>query len=222
MNIKRVFLIVLDSFGIGELPDAGKYGDSGSNTLLSISRSAEFNTPNLKRLGLFNIDGAACCEKAESALGSYARMAEVSAGKDTTTGHWEIAGIKSEKPLPTYPHGFPDEIIKEYSRLTGRGILCNKPYSGTQLLLDYGREHMQSGDLIVYTSADSVFQVAAHEKIVPVDELYRCCELARKLLQGEHGVGRVIARPFEGESPDFKPTLQPPRLFAAAAVKNCA
>ncbi|MDD2954902.1 MAG: phosphopentomutase [Oscillospiraceae bacterium] len=203
MMIKRVFLIVLDSFGIGEMPDAADYGDAGSNTLGSISASSAFDTPNLRSLGLFHIDGTAPGQDRSRPGGAYARMAERSKGKDTTIGHWEIAGILSEKPLPTYPEGFPAEVIEEFSRRTGRAVLCNKPYSGTQLLLDYGREHMETGALIVYTSADSVFQIAAHEEIVPVPELYRYCEIARELLQGKHGVGRVIARPFRGSWPDF-------------------
>lgn len=216
--MKRLFLIVLDSFGIGELPDAADYGDAGSNTLASIAASPAFDTPNLKKLGFFNIDGVACGEKEPSPAGSFARMAEKSKGKDTTIGHWEIAGMVSPRPLPTYPDGFPPEVMEEFQRRTGRGTLCNKPYSGTQLILDYGREHEKTGALIVYTSADSVFQVAAHEEVVPLEELYRDCEIARELLQGEHGVGRVIARPFVGTYPDYKRTsnrhdfsLVPPR-----------
>lgn len=201
--IKRVFLIVLDSFGIGELPDAGLYGDAGSNTLGAIRCSPAFDTPNLHNLGLFHIDGVSAIQDRSRPMGSFARMAERSCGKDTTTGHWEIAGVVSEKPLPTYPEGFPLEVIEEFSRRTGYKVLCNKPYSGTQLLVDYGREHMETGALIVYTSADSVFQIAAHEEIVPVPELYRCCEIAREILRGEHGVGRVIARPFKGQWPNF-------------------
>ena len=216
--MKRLFLIVLDSFGIGELPDAAEYGDAGSNTLAAIAASPEFDTPNLKKLGFFNIDGVTWGEKEPAPTGSYARMAKKSKGKDTTIGHWEIAGMVSPRPLPTYPDGFPLEVIEEFERRTGRGTLCNKPYSGTQLILDYGREHEKTGSLIVYTSADSVFQIAAHEEVVPLEELYRDCEIARELLQGEHGVGRVIARPFVGQYPDYKRTsnrhdfsLMPPR-----------
>lgn len=206
MDIKRVFLIVLDSYGIGEAPDADEYGDLGSNTLASIVKSPLYNTPNLKKLGLFNIDGVDCAPKEPTPIGSYGRMQEASKGKDTTIGHWEISGIISEKPLPTYPNGFPEEIIEEFSKRTGRGVLCNKPYSGTEVLVDYGQEHIETGKLIVYTSADSVFQIAAHEEIVPLDDLYEYCRIAREILIGEHGVGRVIARPFVGNDGAFKRT----------------
>lgn len=195
---KRVFLIVLDSFGIGNMPDAADFGDEGSNTLLSVSKSSKFCVPNMKKLGLFNIDEVDCCEKAEKPIGSFARIREASKGKDTTVGHWEIAGVESEVPLKVYPDGFPDEVIEKYKQLTGKNVVCNKPYSGTVVINEYGEEHMQTGDLIVYTSADSVFQVAAHEDIVPVEELYRYCQIARDMLVGEHAVGRVIARPFKG------------------------
>ena len=197
---KRVFLIVLDSFGIGNAPDADKFGDEGSNTLLSISKSDKFSMPTMGKLGFFNIDGVECGEKSEAPKASFARIIEASNGKDTTIGHWEIAGVESEKPLPVYPNGFPDDVIKKYEEMTGKKVLCNKPYSGTQLLDDYGEEHMKTGDLIVYTSADSVFQVAAHEDVVPVEELYKYCQMARDMLtaSGEHAVGRVIARPFVG------------------------
>ena len=205
--MKRVFLVVLDSVGIGEMPDAGRYGDEGSNTLLAASGSEYFDMPNMKKLGLFQIDGVREKFPEESRDASYegsvARLAESSNGKDTTTGHWEIAGIISEKPFPTYPKGFPEEVIKAFEERTGRKAICNLPYSGTDVLMDYGREHMETGALIVYTSADSVFQIAAHEDIVPVKELYRYCEIARELLQGEHAVGRVIARPFIGKYPEF-------------------
>ncbi len=208
--MKRVFLVVLDSVGIGEMPDAGNYGDEGSNTLYSAAQSKYFDMPNMGRLGLFHIDGVREKFPEESRdasfSGSVARLAERSSGKDTTTGHWEIAGIISEKPFPTYPEGFPEEIIREFEEKTGRRAICNLPYSGTDVIRDYGREHMETGALIVYTSADSVFQIAAHEEIVPVKELYRYCEMAREILQGEHGVGRVIARPFQGEYPDFERT----------------
>lgn len=204
--MKRVFLIVLDSVGIGEMPDAAQYGDEGSNTLTAAATSEYFTMPNMQRLGLFNIDGVTCRPKEQNPLGSFARMTEASKGKDTTIGHWEIVGIQSDKPLPTYPNGFPSDVIAEFERQTGRRVLCNKPYSGTEVIREYGREHVQTGALIVYTSADSVFQIAAHEKVVPIDELYRYCELARNILVGEHGVGRVIARPFIGEYPDFTRT----------------
>ena len=203
--MKRLFLIVLDSFGIGEEPDAYLWNDEGSNTLGAIRENENFDCPNLKKLGLFNIDGVGGgidCPQA-----AYARMRESSMGKDTTIGHWEIAGIISPKPLPTYPNGFPKEVVEEFERLTGRKTLCNLPYSGTEVIKDYGQESIKTGALIIYTSADSVFQIAAHEDVVPVPELYRYCEIARNLLQGEHGVGRVIARPFEGEYP-FKRTAR--------------
>ena len=203
---KRVFIIVLDSFGIGEAPDAAKFHDEGSNTLGSIAKAEEFYTPNLKKLGMFNIDGVTAGEKEKEPAGSYGRMTERSQGKDTTIGHWEIAGIISEEPLPTYPEGFPDEILDEFKKQTGRGILCNKPYSGTDVIRDFGKQHVETGDLIVYTSADSVFQIAAHEEVVPLEELYRYCRIAREILTGKHGVGRVIARPFTGEYPDYKRT----------------
>ncbi len=196
---KRVFLIVLDSFGIGELPDADKYNDKGSNTLASIRKSEYFNIPNLIKLGLFNIDGVG--GGIENPTSAYGRIKEKSNGKDTTVGHWEIAGVVSKTPLPTYPNGFSCEIIEEFERLTGRKTLCNKPYSGTEVIKDYGKEHIKTGDLIVYTSQDSVFQIAAHEDVVPIKELYKYCELAREMLKGEHNVGRVIARPFIGEYP---------------------
>lgn len=216
--MKRVFLIVLDSVGIGEMPDAAAYGDAGSNTILAASKNPYFSMPNMRKLGFFNIDGVNIGEKEAHPEGAVARMTEVSKGKDTTIGHWEIAGVISNSPLPTYPNGFPKEIIDEFSKRTGRGVLCNKPYSGTDVIRDYGEEHMKTGDLIVYTSADSVFQIAAHEDIVPVETLYEYCSIARKMLQGEHGVGRVIARPFIGEPGNFTRTtrrhdfsLQPPK-----------
>lgn len=204
--MKRVFLIVLDSVGIGEMPDSAQYGDKGSNTLAAAATSEQFSMENMRKLGLFNIEGVTCQEGTDKPKGSYARMAEASKGKDTTIGHWEIAGVISEKPLPTYPDGFPQEVLDAFSKAVGRGVLCNKPYSGTEVIKDYGEEHMKSGDLIVYTSADSVFQIAAHEEIVSVAELYDICEKARELLQGEHGVGRVIARPFVGEPGNFTRT----------------
>lgn len=196
---KRFFLIVLDSFGVGELPDAYKWNDEGSNTLGAIRNHPNFDCPELTKMGLFNIEGVGGGVSAPTA--SYARMSEQSMGKDTTIGHWEIAGIISPEPLPTYPNGFPKEVIDEFEQKTGRKVICNKPYSGTEVIKDYGREHVETGALIVYTSADSVFQIAAHEDIVPVEELYKYCEIAREMLVGKHGVGRVIARPFEGEYP---------------------
>ena len=196
---KRVFLIVLDSVGIGELPDAANFGDAGSNTIGAVRNHPNFHCPNLEALGLFNIEGVGGGVAAPRA--SFARMRETSMGKDTTIGHWEIAGIISPKPLPTYPNGFPLDLIAEFEARTGRKTICNLPYSGTDVIRDYGDEHCKTGALIVYTSADSVFQIAAHEDIVPVSELYRYCEIARELLTGEHAVGRVIARPFTGEHP---------------------
>ena len=196
--MKRVFLIVLDSVGIGEMPDASLYGDEGTNTLRSAASSPFFSMPNMKKLGLFHIDGVTCVTPENRPKAVIARMKEASRGKDTTVGHWEIAGIESKSPLPVYPDGFPDEVLDEFKRLTGRGVLCNKPYSGTEVIKDYGEEHEKTGSLIVYTSADSVFQVAAHEDVVPVEQLYGYCETARKLLCGRHSVGRVIARPFTG------------------------
>lgn len=198
----RVFLIVLDSFGVGNAPDAAAFGDEGSNTFKACFDSGKLNIPNMKKLGLFNIDGVDFGEREKEPLGAYARLIEESAGKDTTIGHWEIAGIISEKPLPVFPGGFPDEVIKEFERRTGRKTLCNKPYSGTEVIKDYGEEHMKTGALIVYTSADSVFQVAANENVVPVKKLYEYCEIARDILKGDYAVGRVIARPFVGTSPE--------------------
>lgn len=208
--MKRVFIVVLDSVGIGDLPDAALYGDEGSHTLYSASTSTYFNMPNMERLGLFHIDGVKekfpKINNDQTFEGSIARMAELSNGKDTTTGHWEIAGIISEQPFPTYPNGFPEEVLKPFEEKTGRKVLCNLPYSGTDVIRDYGKEHVETGALIVYTSADSVFQIAAHEDIVPLEELYRYCEIAREILSGKHAVGRVIARPFTGEYPDYKRT----------------
>ncbi|HHW30764.1 MAG TPA: phosphopentomutase [Clostridiaceae bacterium] len=183
---------------MGELPDASEYGDEGSNTLRTLWRSGQLNVPNLTQMGLFNIEGNEYAEGVEKPTGSFARLAEISKGKDTTTGHWEIAGLISERPFPTYPDGFPKEIIDAFEKATGKKVLCNKPYSGTEVIDDYGEEHLRTGALIVYTSADSVFQVAANEEVVPVEELYRYCRIARDLLKGEHAVARVIARPFIG------------------------
>lgn len=224
---KRVFLIVLDSFGIGEMPDAELFGDKGSNTLKSISSSKDFNIDNLRKLGLCNIDGIDYLSKVDSTLAAYGRFSELSAGKDTTIGHWEISGVVSDSPLPTYPNGFPNEVIDEFCRKTNREILCNKPYSGTDVIRDYGQQHIDTGKLIVYTSADSVFQIAAHEDIVPVEELYKYCKIAREILKGEHSVGRVIARPFVGENGNFVRTsnrhdfsLQPPKETMLDFIKN--
>ncbi len=199
---RRVFLVVLDSVGIGALPDAELYGDAGSNTLAAAAAGSGFSMPNMERLGLFDIEGITELKRGNGVPeGAYGRLMEASKGKDTTIGHWEIAGVISDRPLPTFPGGFPQELMVEFMKRTGRKVLCNKPYSGTEVIRDYGKEHMETGALIVYTSADSVFQIAAHESIVPVEELYRCCEIARELCTGAYGVGRVIARPFEGEYP---------------------
>lgn len=206
--MKRVFLIVLDSFGIGAMPDAGQFGDIGVNTLGSVAKSPYFSMPNMAKLGLFNIDGVSCMDGVAAPAASIARMAEASRGKDTTIGHWEIAGVVSGQPLPVYPNGFPADITDKFKEATGRGVLCNAPYSGTEVIKDYGEEHMKTGDLIVYTSADSVFQIAAHEEVVPVETLYEYCRIARKILTGEHGVGRVIARPFIGEAGNFTRTTR--------------
>ena len=196
---KRAFLIVLDSVGVGAMPDAKEWGDEGSHTLNAIRNHPKFACPNLEKLGLFNVQGVG--GGVASPRTCYARMNESSKGKDTTIGHWEIAGVYSPKPFPTYPNGFPKEVLDEFEKRTGRGVLCNKPYSGTEVIKDYGEEHLRTGKLIVYTSADSVFQIAAHEDLVSVETLYKYCEIAREMLQGEHGVGRVIARPFTGEYP---------------------
>ena len=206
-SIKRVFLIVLDSFGIGCAPDAADFGDGRCNTLASLTTSPELHAPNLTKLGLFNIDGVGCGTPADSPIGTFARLRELSRGKDTTIGHWEIAGIVSEQPMPTYPNGFPTEILERLSAACdGKKILCNKPYSGTQVIHDYGREQEETGGLIVYTSADSVLQIAANEADVPVERLYGYCRVAREIMQGEHGVGRIIARPYVGSYPNYERT----------------
>ena len=196
---KRVFLIVLDSFGIGAEPDAAAFGDAGTNTLAAVASHPAFCGDTLARLGLFSIDGVTCGKPCAAPIGSFARLREASAGKDTTIGHWEIAGLVSADPLPTFPEGFPKELIDAFTAMTGYPVLCNKPYSGTQVIRDYGEEHLRTGALIVYTSADSVFQIAANEAIVPVEKLYEICRQARQLLTGKYGVGRVIARPFVGD-----------------------
>lgn len=225
--MKRIFLIVLDSVGIGAAPDAAEYGDVGTNTLKSAASSSFFETPNMAELGLFNIDGVDWAEAVESPSAAYARMQEASRGKDTTIGHWEIAGIYSGRPLPVYPEGFPEEVLSAFSKETGRGVLCNLPYSGTEVIREYGEQHMKTGDLIVYTSADSVFQIAAHEDIVPPEQLYEYCRIARRILTGEHGVGRVIARPFIGEAGNFTRTsrrhdfsIEPPSVNMLDLLKE--
>ncbi len=225
--MKRVFLIVLDSFGIGAQPDAGEFGDYGVNTLASCAATGLLQIPNLQAAGLGNIDGVDCIAGTATPVGAYARLTEKSMGKDTTIGHWEIAGIVSSDPLPTYPDGFPEEVLQPFREATGRGVLANAPWSGTAVIEQYGKQHMETGDLIVYTSADSVFQIAAHEAIVPPEQLYEYCRVARRILQGKHGVGRVIARPFVGTPGDFKRTanrhdfsLEPPRKTLLDAVKD--
>ena len=207
--MKRFFLIVLDSFGIGEMPDAHSFGDIEVNTIGAVSKSDKLKVPNMRDLGLFQIDGIRVDEKIDKGTthsAAIARMTEKSAGKDTTIGHWEIAGLISPNPLPTYPDGFPAEVLDEFTKQTGREVLCNKPYSGTAVINDYGDEHIRTGALIVYTSADSVFQIAAHEDVVPPEQLYEYCRIARRILVGKHGVGRVIARPFVGESGNYTRT----------------
>ena len=223
--MKRVFLIVLDSCGIGQLPDAASFGDHDCHTMRRISASSKYCAENLLKMGLGNIDGQDYLPATATPTAAVARLAERSMGKDTTIGHWEIAGVISPKPLPTYPDGFPAEVLEAFSAATGRGVLCNKPYSGTEVIADYGAEHVRTGDLIVYTSADSVFQIAAHEDVVPLETLYEYCRMAREILRGEHGVGRVIARPFTGSDPDFKRTanrrdfsLEPPAATLLDAI----
>ena len=224
--MKRIFLIVLDSFGIGAMPDAASFGDVNVNTLAACAASPELKIPNLLKAGLGNIDGVTCLPTTDTPVGAVARLTEQSMGKDTTIGHWEIAGIVSPNPLPTYPEGFPEEVLEPFRQATGRGILANAPWSGTAVIQEFGDEHVKTGDLIVYTSADSVFQIAAHEDVVPLEQLYEYCRIARQQLQGKHGVGRVIARPFVGESGAYKRTsnrhdysLEPPKTTLLDAIK---
>jgi len=217
-QIKRVNLIILDSVGVGDAPDAAAYGDEGSNTLSHIARAVGgLNLPNLGALGLGNLTEIQGVPPTSTARGAFGRLTEVSAGKDTTTGHWELAGVQLDQPFPLYPHGFPAELMAEFEARIGRGWLGNYPASGTEIIKELGAEHVATGKVIVYTSGDSVFQIAAHEEVVPLAELYRICHTARELLTGEHAVGRVIARPFVGEPGDFKRTenrkdfsLEPP------------
>ena len=225
--MKRVFLIVLDSCGCGAMPDSPSFGDVGVHTLRSCAQSEYLNIPNMKKLGLGNIAGLEFLGREENPMGAVARLTEKSMGKDTTIGHWEIAGIVSPDPLPTYPDGFPEEVLEPFRQATGRGVLANAPWSGTEVIQKYGDEHVKTGDLIVYTSADSVFQVAAHEEVVPLEQLYEYCRMARGILKGKHGVGRVIARPFVGESGAYKRTanrhdysLEPPAKTLLDAVKE--
>ena len=215
--MKRIFLIVLDSCGCGAMPDSPSFGDVGVHTLRSCAKSEKLHIPNLLKAGLGNIEGLSFLGTTDAPTAAYCRLAEKSMGKDTTIGHWEISGLISPHPLPTYPDGFPDELLKPFREATGRGILANAPWSGTEVIDAFGEEHQKTGDLIVYTSADSVFQIAAHEELVPPEQLYEYCRIARKLLTGKHGVGRVIARPFIGEPGSYKRTanrhdfsLEPP------------
>ncbi|OPX83770.1 MAG: Phosphopentomutase [Pelotomaculum sp. PtaB.Bin104] len=209
MQVKRVALLIMDSVGIGELPDAGQYGDAGCNTLVHTAQAAGgLKLPNLGRLGLGNIIEIEGIPPTQSPAAAYGRMAERSAGKDTTTGHWEMAGLILERPFPVYPQGFPPELIKAYEEKIGRPVIGNKAASGTAIIDELGPEHMKTGYPIVYTSADSVFQVAAHEAVIPIEELYKMCRIARELLVGEHAVGRVIARPFVGAPGSFKRTVR--------------
>lgn len=224
--MKRVFLIVLDSCGIGQMPDGERFGDVGVNTLRSCAASPYLSVPNLEKLGLGNIQGVDYLKRTDTPAGAYGKLTESSMGKDTTIGHWEIAGIVSPEPLPTYPNGFPEEVLKPFREATGRGVLANAPWSGTEVIQAYGDEHCRTGDLIVYTSADSVFQIAAHEEVVPLETLYEYCRIARAQLRGRHGVGRVIARPFVGTSGAYKRTpnrhdysLEPPGTTLLDAVK---
>ena len=225
--MKRIFLIVLDSCGIGAMPDSESFGDVGVNTLAACATSPKLHIPNLIKAGLGNIDGVTCLPKTDTPTAAVARLAEKSMGKDTTIGHWEIAGIVSPNPLPTYPEGFPEEVLGPFCKATGRGVLANAPWSGTTVIEEYGDAHVATGDLIVYTSADSVFQIAAHEDVVPLAQLYEYCRIARQQLTGKHGVGRVIARPFVGTSGAYKRTanrhdysLEPPAKTLLDAVKD--
>jgi len=218
MVVDRVVVLVLDSVGVGELPDAPQYGDEGSNTLGNIAKEVDLYLPNMAQMGLGNIIPLRGIPPATEPIAAYGKMGSQAPGKDTTTGHWELAGLILERPFPLYPNGFPPEIIEAFEKAIGRKVLGNKPASGTEIIHELGEEHMRTGYPIVYTSADSVFQIAAHEEIIPVEELYRYCRIARELLKGEHAVGRVIARPFVGEPGHFIRTdrrqdfsLEPPR-----------
>ena len=201
--MKRIFLIVLDSLGVGFMPDAENFGDKGAFTLKSLYNTGKLDIPTLRSLGIGNIQGLEFLGETHSNKSAVCKLSEKSAGKDSTIGHWEIAGIVSQKPLPVFKDGFPDGVINEFEEKTGRKVLCNRPYSGTEVIKDYGEEHIKTGKLIVYTSADSVFQIAAHEDVVPVEQLWNYCKIARKILSGENAVGRVIARPFIGTPGNF-------------------
>jgi phosphopentomutase len=202
--MKRAIVLVLDGVGIGALPDAALYGDTGSNTLVNLARACGgLHVPVLEKIGLGNITSIMGISRTTSPRGSYGKMAELSAGKDSTSGHWELCGVVVSRPFPTYPHGFPDAIIKEFEHHIGHTVLGNKPASGTEIIQELGAEHIRTKQPIVYTSADSVFQVACHIDVFSLSELYSFCETARNLLQGEHAVARVIARPFAGRAPQF-------------------
>lgn len=210
MKIKRVFLIVADSLGIGAAADADKFyngngTDVGSDTFGALCSYNGFSAPFLTKLGIGNINGVTY-PHAHKPIAAYGMLTEKSAGKDTVTGHWELCGVVTNKPMPTFPNGFPEDFLQEFGKRVGRGYLCNKTYSGTEVIKDFGKEHIETGKLIVYTSSDSVFQIAAHEDIVPIDELYKCCEIAREMLVGDIAVGRVIARPFVGEASNYQRT----------------
>ena len=206
MSFKRVIWVVLDSVGVGEMPDAAQYGDAGSDTLGHIAQSRKLHLDNLCRLGLGNIRPLDRLPPDPAPQGAYGKCALASPGKDTTTGHWEMAGIHLAKPFPVYPHGFPPEVMDEFERRIGRATLGNKAASGTEIIQELGEEHVRTGSPIVYTSADSVFQVAAHEEVIPLFELYKICDTAREILRGKHEVGRVIARPFIGSPGSFTRT----------------
>ena len=195
-KMKRVAIFVLDGVGIGEMPDAGRYSDAGADTLGHVIEKMDPDLPNLREMGLYNIRGWAQGE--EEPIGCFGKMAEKAAGKDTTSGHWELAGLTLETPFPTYPDGFPEELIREFEDAVGMEVIGNKAASGTQIIEELGPEHLKTGKLIVYTSADSVFQIAAHESVIPPEELWHICRVARSLLTGKNAVGRVIARPFAG------------------------
>jgi len=227
-GMKRVIIIVLDSAGIGELPDAAEYGDEGSNTLGNIAAAVPgFSLPNLEKLGLGNIDGIVGFKAAEEPLGCFGKMAERSVGKDTTTGHWELAGITLRKPFPVYPEGFPGDLVERFEKAIGTKTLGNYPASGTVIIKELGQQHVKTGYPIIYTSADSVFQIAAHEDVIPVQRLYEICRTAREILTGEHAVGRVIARPFTGSDGNYTRTanrrdfsLEPPEKTLLDHVKE--
>ncbi|MBQ8331717.1 MAG: phosphopentomutase [Clostridia bacterium] len=223
----RVFLIVLDSVGAGEAPDAAAFGDVGAHTLRSAHETGKLTLDTLRQMGIGNIEGLSFLGRTDSPTATVARLREASMGKDTTIGHWELAGHISPSPLPTFPEGFPPSFLHEFSAAIGRGVLCNRPYSGTAVIRAFGEEHLSTGKLIVYTSADSVFQIAAHTDVVPLEELYAVCETARAMLTGDLGVGRVIARPFTGKAPDFVRTadrrdfsLEPPVRLLPDAVRE--